>query len=84
MLVEVEGREVVPLQHWTRPGSSSSRPDLAAPEHVMESLLDSQNDDRMSHGDGALMRTSLPDRGGVLFPLRAFESSLDESVISMC
>ena len=57
VLVEVEEREVGLHQHWMRLESSSSRPDLAAPEHVMESLLVGQQGDRLRCGGGASIRS---------------------------
>lgn len=52
--VEVEEREVGLHPHWMKFGSSSSRLDLAAPEHVTESLSDGQNSDGTSCSDGEL------------------------------
>ena len=54
--VEVEGREVGLHQHWMKLGSSSPRPDVAAPERAMESLLVGQRGDGRSCGDGALIK----------------------------
>ncbi len=53
--VVVEEREVGLHPHWMKRGPSSYRSDLAAPEDVMESLLDSQNSDKTTCGDGALL-----------------------------